>query len=352
MFGIRTRTLAAAMVALITGPHALHAQWSPMGGDCSCYTPYVAAPAPVVTTACQCLQPVTQMVQKEVQVTAYREKQYTEEVPVQKLKYRTEKYTAYRPVMEARTVEVQAMTYQTVTEMVPRTINKSRWQTIVQPVPKMAPCQYDSRPGMIGSMNRMGYQMRTAFQPNYTTHRQFVPQVCQCNVPVQRQVAVPTTRKVVYNEMKQVAYEATRQVAYFDTEMQKQTVTRLEPYTTTRTVSVPTVQYAYVDPFGTVIAPSATRSAQEDKEPTRATEGDKLPGGLKSSSIQKNRAVPGKAEPTPVKERDVARVVKVPATTVAQNDDDGWKTHTPTARETLAPRSIAPRGKSAIVSNK
>ncbi len=358
MFGIRTRTLAAALVALIAGPHALHAQWGTRS-DCSCYTPqqYVAAPAAVVTTSCQCLQPVTQMVQREMQVTAYRPKQYTEKVPVQRIKYRNESYTAYRQEMQSRTVEVPAMTYQAVTEVRPQISSNARWQTVVRPVQKMAACQYDSRPGFTGAMNRMGYNMRTAFQPNQTVHRQLVPQVCQCNTQTTRQVAVPTTRQVVINEAKMVPYETTRQVAYYETEMVEQTVTRMEAYTTTKTVSVPTTQYAYIDPFtGAAIAPEATRSAKEPTPATRSSENDKLPAGLKGSSIQKKTAVPATAavEPTPATTvRNVTRVAKAkPKPTTVASNDDGWQVHTPTAKDAPAMRTLAPQGKTQVASNK
>ena len=343
MFGIRTRNLAAVAVALLTSPVALMAQWG-YPGDCSCYSPqYVPAPAPVVTSACQCLQPVTQMVSQQMQVTEYKAAQRVEKRPVTKYRTVSRQVTAYRQVMEAQTVEVPAVTYQTVTEMVPRTVNKSRWVTSVQPVAKMASCQYDSRPGMLGAMNRMGYSMRTAFQPNYTTHRQFVPQVCQCNVPVQRQVAVQTTRKVTYNVAKTVPYQTTQQVAEAYTDYENVTVTTMEPVTVTKTVSVPVTRMALIDPYtGMAVAPAGTQTASEpEREPTKAAEGNPAPadGTYKSSSIPKKTV-------KPVASRSKSKPNAKPASpaseqSVVAKSSGGWKARTPAAGETPLSRTAA-----------
>lgn len=343
MFGIQTRTLAAAVVAVLTSPMALMAQWG-MASDCSCYSPqYVPAPAPVVTSACQCLQPVTQMVSQQMQVTEYKAAQRVEKRPVTKYRTVAKPVTAYRQVMETQTVDVPAVTYQTVTEMVPRTINKSRWVTSVQPVTKMASCQYDSRPGMLGAMNRMGYSMRTAFQPNYTTHRQFVPQVCQCNVPVQRQVAVQTTRKVSYNVAKMVAYQTTQQVAEAYTDYENVTVTTMEPVTVTKTVSVPVTRMAVIDPYtGMAVAPSGTQTASEpEKEPTKAAEGNPAPsdGTYKSSSAPKKTFQPV-ASRTKSKPKTKS-AIKPSAQPVVAKSASGWKARTPAAGETMNPKTAS-----------
>ncbi len=353
MFGIRTRQLAAVIVASLASPMALMAQWNPFG-DCSCYTP-----APVVTTATQCMQPVTTMVAKQVQQTEYRPKQTVQTRPVTKMRMVSKPVTAYRQVMETKTVEVPVMSYQTVTEMQTKMVNKGRWQTMTQPVAKMAACQYDSRPGMMASMNRMGYQMRTALQPNYTTHRQFIPQVCQTTVPVQRQVAVNSTQQRSYVEAKMVAYQTTQQVAEYYNDTEQVTVTTMEPFTVMKTVSVPMTQMAFVDPYtGMAIAPQGTQTAQE-KEPTRAAENGTPPTGnpLKGISYPKpapvpandNRMIRDDSAPT-----SPARVIVQPVTrrkpaAVAATGTGGWKAHTPAANELPGPKTAS--GKVSIASN-
>ena len=346
MFGIRTRLLATAVVATLSSPVALMAQWGAALSDCGCYAP---APAPVVTTSCQCLQPVTQMVARQMQVTEYRQAQKVEKRAVQKVRMVSKPATAYRQVMEARTVEVPAMTYQTVTEMVPKTINKSRWQTISQPIPKMAACQYDSRPGMMGKMNRLGYQARTAFQPNFVTHRQFIPQVCQCNVPVQRQVAVPTTRKVTYNTAKTVPYETTHQVAEYYTDYEDVTVTAMEPVTVTKTVHVPVTRMAVVDPYtGMAIAPQGTQTAREPTPVRSAENKDAPPAG----ALHKGISYPKQMEAAPANDHNVIRhdapVSHRAAATVVSTGTDGWKAHKPASPESTTPKTLG--GKSSVVS--
>ena len=349
MFGIQTRQLAALIIASLASPVALMAQWN-SAGSCNCYSP---TPAPVITMASQCMQPVTTMVAKQMAVTEYRPKQTVQTRPVTKMRMVAKPVTAYRQVMETKTVEVPATTYQTVTEMRTQTINKGRWQTITQPVPKMAACQYDNRPGMMGAMNRMGYQMRTGLQPNFTTHRQFIPQVCQCTVPVQKQVAVATTRQVTYQEAKMVAYQSTQQVAEYYTDSEKVTVTTMEPYTVTKTVHVPMTQMAFVDPVtGMAIAPQSTQTANEP-EPTRAADNDSPP----ASGLHKGISYP-KPTPVPANDHRMIRHDSAPTTpvrtivqpvsrrvqeAVASTRSDGWKAHSPSPNELPAPQTATGR---------
>ena len=350
MFGIQTRQLAAIVLATLASPLAVMAQWNTAGG-CSCYTP---TPAPVVTMASQCMQPVTTMVAKQMAVTEYRPKQTVESRPVTRMRMVAKPVTAYRQVMETKTVSVPATTYQTVTEMRSQTINKGRWQTITQPVPKMAACQYDNRPGMMGAMNRMGYQMRTGLQPNFTTHRQFIPQVCQYNVPVQKQVAVATTRQVTYQEARMVAYQTTQQVAEAYIENEKVTVTTMEPVTVTKTVQVPMTRMAFVDPYtGMAIAPQETQTTQE-KQPTRAAENDDPPTGgvYKGTSIQKPSKTPvanrSELNPQDAAPKSLDRTIVQPVSrrvqaSVASSGADGWKAHTPSLSELPAPKTVTGR---------
>ena len=126
-----------------------------------------------------------------------------------KLRWKNREVTVYRPVTTSREVEVPTVSYQNVVEN--RTVNKDmgRWVTNYHPVAKCAPCQVDPRPGVMGWMNRTGYSMRTAFVPNYTTSRQYVPSMMTCNVPTVRQVAVQGTRRVTVQETKMVAERKT-----------------------------------------------------------------------------------------------------------------------------------------------
>lgn len=351
MFGIRTRQLAAVLVASLGSPMALMAQWG-LGSDCSCYNP---APAPVVTQSCQCMQPVTTIVSKQMQVTEYRQAQKVEKRPVQRMRMVSKSATAYRQVMDTKTVEVPHTTYQTVTEMVPRTINKSRWQTVSQPVPKMASCQYDSRPGMMAAMNRMGYTMRSSLQPNFVTHRQFIPQVCQCNVPVQRQVAVQSTRQVTYNVARMEPYQTTQQVAEYFTDYENVTVTTMEPVTVMKTVQVPTTRMAFVDPYsGMAVAPQETRTAKEPT-PVREAENDTPPtnGVFKGTSIEKPKSTPvansRSLHRSKLAPNATAQPVSAEArSTVASTGSDGWKAHTPAANQLTGPKLVT--GKNTVVS--
>jgi len=348
MFGIRTRQLAAVLVASLASPVALMAQWG-VANDCSCYNP---APAPVVTQSCQCLQPVTTMVSRQMQVTEYRQAQKVEKRPVQRMRMVSKSATAYRQVMDTKTVEVPHTTYQTVTEMVPRTINKSRWQTVTQPVPKMASCQYDNRPGMMAAMNRMGYTMRSSLQPNFVTHRQFIPQVCQCNVPVQRQVAVPSTRQVTYNVARMEPYQTTQQVAEYYTDYENVTVTTMEPVSVMKTVQVPTTRMAFVDPYtGTAAAPQETQTAKEPT-PVREAENNTPPvnGNFKESSIRKPEST-SVADTRPMHRSKLAPTQPVrqkAQSTVASTGSDGWKAHAPAANQLTGPKLVT--GKNTVVS--
>lgn len=351
MFGIRTRVMAAAVLATLSSPMALMAQWG-MFNDCSCYTP---TPAPIVSQASACYQPVTQMVSQQVQVTEYRTATRDEKRPVQKVRWVSKPATAYRQVVEAQTVDVPVTSYQTVTEMVPKTINQSRWQTVSQPVAKMSPCQYDNRPTLMGRMNRVAYSMRSSMTPNTVTYRQFVPQVCQVNVPVQRQVAVQSTRQVTQHVAKMVAYQTTQQVAETYTDYETVKVTTLEPVTTMKTVQVPVTRMALIDPVTQqAILPSNTTQSAQEKEPTRAAESEEsntngqLPKSTSYPSPGKKvtsnehglvRREP-KAEPTRSKVTPVrSRVAPAPAS-VAVVETTGWKAHKSSSTEVAGPKLV------------
>tara|TARA_R110002095_G_scaffold94422_3_gene82389 strand:+ start:230519 stop:231499 length:981 start_codon:yes stop_codon:yes gene_type:complete len=189
---------------------------------------------------------VTQTTYRQVPVTEYRPVQQTVMKPVMETKYVDQQVTAYRQVMEPRTVDVPCTTYQNVTECKQVQKDMGRWVTQRQCVPRVAPCSYDSRPNLMGWMNRTGYSMRMAFTPQYKTSRHYVPNVVTQNVPVTRQVAMHQTRKVTYNVARMVPYTTTRKVAVNSTRYVKTTVTAMKPVTVMR--SIPTTRTAYVYP--------------------------------------------------------------------------------------------------------
>lgn len=221
------------------------AQWRPFNNCNSC------APPPVIQNCCpqpvvQCPVPVTQTTYRQVPVTEYRPVNQTVMRPVTETKYVDQQVTEYRQVLEPRTVSVPSTTYQNVTECRQVQRDMGRWVAQRHCVPRVAPCAYDSRPNLMGWMNRKSYSMRMAFTPKYRTTRHYVPNVVTQNVPVTRQVAVNQTRKVTYNVAKMVPYTTTRKVAVNSTRYVKTTVTAMKPVTVMRTI--PTTRTAYVYP--------------------------------------------------------------------------------------------------------
>lgn len=269
MFGTKTRQVAAwaAFAVATSWSVSAHAQFfnscAPCGGTPigPMAAPIVTGPcmtAPVAYNNCPCMQAVPQTVYRDVPVTQYRTVQKQVKQPKIVTVMEERDVTVYKTVTEQRTANVPSYEYQTVTENVPRTVNQSYWRTVYQPVCKVSPCQYDNRPTFLGEMNRLGYAMRSAFTPNQIARREFVPNVCQYQVPVQRQVAIPTTRQVTYNVARVVPVQEKQQVAVQKTIWEDTTVTAYEPYTTTRRVAVGTsMQYAFVDPYGGSTATAA-----------------------------------------------------------------------------------------------
>jgi hypothetical protein len=322
---LRALTASGAFVALTSAAQAQF--WDPCN---ACAAP----PVTVMANPCQpCMQRVTTMEERQVQVTAYVDEERTVKVP--KVETVTEQVpvTAYRTEMETRTAEVPGIAYQQCTECQQVTQNRSYWQTYYQPVPKMSPCQYDPRPGFAGAFNRAMYSSRMAFTPNYIPHRQYVPNVVAYNVPVTRTVAVPTSRTVAYNVAKLVPYETTRPVARNVVTYEERTVTVKVPRTETRTVQVPTTRWAYVDSFGggsvSAARPTPAIKAEADQHvKSRTAEADKAPatespGNFKPLSYPrpKTEALPRDLEvhsrpapaPAPTEEANVTALRPVPS---------------------------------------
>lgn len=231
----RRVSFGAALGAIAVSLHgaAVHAQYY---DGCSNCGPVTAAPL----VSCTPIQPLPTTCYQTVPVTTYTRERQTVEVPAYETAYEEREVTTYRPVTQTREVEVPTVSYQNVTEY--KTVNRDmgRWVTSYHPVAKFAPGQVDPRPGVLGWMNRTGYSMRTAFTPNYTTSRQYVPSMVTCNVPVTRHVAVQSTRRVSVQETKMVAERSTERVPVQKLVMKKQEVTVMRPQTAYRTVPIGT----------------------------------------------------------------------------------------------------------------
>ncbi len=238
----RRLTFGAALGALVVSLQSTaQAQYYDGCGSCG---PVVAQPL----AQCTPIQPVQQTCYQTVPITTYTREKQTVQVPTYETAYEDREYTEYRPVTRSKEVEVPTVSYQTVSEV--RTVNRDmgRWTTNYHAIAKCAPCQVDPRPGLIGWMNRTGYSMRTAFTPNYTTSRQYVPNVVACSVPYTRQVAVHGTRRVSVQETEMVAERKTQKVQVQKMVMKSQEVTVMRPQTAYRTVPIGTAM-AYGSPY-------------------------------------------------------------------------------------------------------
>lgn len=235
---------SAGALAVLASASAANAQY--YGGYDPC-NPCPVVCQPVCQTA-MVIQPTYQT----VPVTEYQEVKQTVMRPVTETKYVDQQVTEYRPVTETRTAEVPVTTYVPVTEMQTVMQDRSYYQTQYVPNCRMSPCQYDPRPGLLGWMNRTGYEMRSAFTPRYTAYRQFVPNQTVAQVPVTRQVAQQGSRQVTYNVTRYEPHTTTRQVAVNETKWVAEETTVSRPVTTYRTVpSGTTVAYA---PIGSAVA--------------------------------------------------------------------------------------------------
>ncbi|MBX3443536.1 MAG: hypothetical protein KF774_14105 [Planctomyces sp.] len=289
MSKLRTCLLVALASAGMTAPAS--AQWRPLWDPCNACPQPVAVCPPV-------MQAIPQTVYRDVPTVEYRAVQRTEKRPVIRTVEEERPVTVYRQVMEARTQDVQSVSYQHVTECQQQCVNRSHWRTVMQPVPKMAACQYDSRPGLLGELNRMGYSTRMAFTPDYIPRREFVPDVQMVNVPVNRVVAVPTVRQVTYNVARTVAEQTTQKVAVQKIEYVDQQVTAYEPVTVTKRMAVGTTYtYAFMDGFGgtgTTATAAAPTPADENRSATAPAD-----DVLRGISAPPKKAPAREPEPTP-----------------------------------------------------
>ena len=377
MLRLRSRLLAgAATLGAACGAVPSYGQWFGGGSSCGCAQPVAMAPAPVVTSACcapptpvACLTPVAQTVYREMPVTEYRPVAKVVKTPVVRVAYEDRPVTAYRQVMETKTASVPSMDYQTVCENRMQTVNQSYWRTNWQPVAKCEPCQYDPRPGFMGSMNRFSMQMKNAMTPSYIPRREFVPNVVAYNVPQQRTVAIPTTRQVAYNVARLEPYQTTERVAVQKVDYVDQTVTAYEPYTVNKTVAVGTTTtyawsgspgavtalggyggFAPITAFGTL--PTTTAAAPE---PTPTTAAGPTP--IKGISTEPRAVEPQQQHQQMVPVRplngngiDIRQKGPSKDPAVAST---GWKTYKPrTAEQPVAPTSPVEGPVLTIAANK
>ena len=221
-----------------------------------------------------------------------------------------------RQVIEPKTCDVQSVSYQTVSECKQVCVNRGYWQTTMQPVPKMAPCQYDQRPTLLGELNRLGYYTRMAFTPDFIPRRDYVPQVQMVNVQQNRVVAVPTVRQVTYNVARMEPVQETRKVAKLETIMEDRTYTAMEPYTTTQRMAVGTTyQYAMVDPV-TGRKPRWSRTERRRRPRRRRLPISRFSGGLQRPNGEtfKSLSAPNqKAEAEPTLAEPKGKVASAPA---------------------------------------
>ena len=291
------------------------AQWFPFGGgnSCNCGTrPTLMGPAPIMqsaslsnfsaaypvnqtaytTSAVSCGQPVNCTITQPVQVQAmaiapvqtvrmqqvihpvYDTVHVTEmqptkikvQRPVSETKWVDQAVTEMRQVVEQRTVNVPTVDQQTITEYKQVQKQVGYYATKTEATGKVASCQYDNRPGVVGWMNRTGYDIRNAFVPTTKVSRTFVPQTMTCTVPCKRTVAVPGMKQVTYNVTSMVPQQTTRKVAVNTVRYEEVEITAMKPVTTARTMQVGTrVSYA---PVGTTPGGGVTASGPSTGGPT------------------------------------------------------------------------------------
>jgi hypothetical protein len=276
---------------------------------------------------CRCCRPVVcQPAYQTVPVTEYREIRQTVQRPVMETQTVDREVTEYHPVTEERTAEIPTVEYVNVTENQTVTRDMGQWCTSYHCNPKMAPCQYDPRPGMIGWLNRSGYRIRSAFTPDVVAQRHYVPNVVAYNVPVTRQVAQHSTRKVVYNVTRMEPRITTRKVAINTIRYVSQEIVQTQPVTVMRTVPIGSTFAYAVGPAGSG-STTATRP-QPDSIGGGSRTADNHDGSSsepfkrKSTSMNdKNTADPIKrmSNPVPQESQKPAADAPEPASPTAQD---------------------------------
>lgn len=321
------------------------------------------------------MQPVVHPVYDTVQVTEYQPIRQKVQKPIVEVKWVDQAVTEMRPVTQQRVVNVPTVDYQSVTEYKKVQKQVGYWVTKNESTGKIAPCQYDNRPGMVGWMNRTGYAMRTAMTPQTKTTRQFVPQTMTCTVPCTKKVAVQGMKQVTYNVTSMVPQQTTRKVAVNTVRYVEEEVTAMKAVTVAKTMQVGT-RISYV-PAGSAASAGATAlsptpdnrasAKNADGTPKRTADGGKIdefsPGLEPNDFNNRNGVNPKKISyPTPIEEQShdhghmtnkssVPARESVPARTSLSSPSvvrvSQWVARTPRSSE--AP-SLTPPGKSGSMS--
>ena len=134
----------------------------------------------------------------------------------------------------------------------------------------MSPCQYDSNPGILGWMNRTGYEMRMAFTPPMVARQQWVPNYITTSIPVTRMVSTQTVRTVTYNVTRMEQIHTVHKVPVSRVVMVPEEITVQRPVTVYRTVPIGT-SVAWV-PAGSVTATAAVPGLTPDRMGLRRRE--------------------------------------------------------------------------------
>jgi hypothetical protein len=319
MLRLRTRLFAGVLAAAAFAPAAQAQYWpNANGACCGQAAPPMLAMNPCCNPQPVCMQAIPQTVYRDVPVTVYKPVKKTVQVPVCRTVYEDQPVTIMRQVMETKTCDVQSVSYQTVPECKQVCVNKGYWQTTMQPVPKMAPCQYDQRPTLLGELNRLGYATRMAFTPDFIPRRDYIPQTQMVNVQTNRVVAVPTVRQVSYNVARLEPVQTTQKVARLQMDTEAREVTAMEPFTENRRMAVGTTyQYAFIDPQTggtTATAAGPTPADHHGHVPRRADVGPN-DTTIKMQSFEKGEAP---AEPQPTLAEPRGKVAAAPAPQAGQ----------------------------------
>lgn len=318
---------ALGIVSGILRLPAAEAQWYPAGNPCAC------------------VQPVVQPCFQTVPVTEMREVTEVVQRPVYETKYVDQQYVEYEPVVKRRTAQVPTVQYRTVTQMQTVQQNVGCWSTTYQRVPKVAPCQYDPRPGVLGWWNRAGYAIRNSFTPDYRAQRQYNPRTLVRQVPVTRTVAVNGTRQVQWNETQYVARRKTRKVAVQTMRMESRTVTARRPVTVMRTLPIGSQMAFAVGPYNatqSALAPVPDSISAEKENDDRSA---RRPDSFEQDG--KETTIPGRQfrrEPVDTSERDsgVRRSsYQVPLKSPSKNS--GPAVNRPSTDQITSPPSVAMR---------
>ena len=234
------------------------------------------APVQQVQTVAVCEPPrmvaVPRTVTDRVPVTKYVSVAETVKRPRTVTRYEEREFTEMVPQTETRTAMAQQVNYRPVSSTRQVVKDAGYWQTRRVANCPVSPCQYDPRPGLRGSLNRFGYNVRNVFRPSFTTQRQYVPRKMACNVTTTSQVAEVTNVPQTYQVTTMVPTIKKRQVAVQEVVWEDQQVTAMKPVTEYKEVSRTVYNYlpstdpvavAYLSGRGTTT--TALRPERDDR---------------------------------------------------------------------------------------